>query len=70
MVSWNIAIVLVLLAFALPFVLLHVQLEQRRQRQRRDFTEKEYLRRMLRDTEAHVRNDKALFLEADRKSVV
>lgn len=64
MVSWNIAIVLVLLAFALPFVLLHVQLEQRRQRQRRDFTEKEYLRRMLRDTEAHVRNDKALFLEA------
>lgn len=57
-------IALVLLAFILPFVLLHGKLEARRQRQRRDSTEKEHLRLMLRDMEAHVRNDKALFLEA------
>jgi len=39
-------------------------MEAQRQRHRNDYTEKEYLRRMLRDMESHVRNDKSLFLEA------
>lgn len=64
MINWDLAIALAILAFVLPSIFLYFRMETLRQQHRNDFTEKEYLRRMLRDMEAHVRNDKTLFLEA------
>ena len=64
MISWNLAIALAILAFVLPFIFLYFRMEAQRQQHHNDYTEKEYLRRMLRDMESHVRNDKSLFLEA------
>lgn len=64
MISWNLAIALAILAFVLPFIFLYFRMEAQRRQHRNDYTEKEYLRRMLRDMESHVRNDKSLFLEA------
>lgn len=64
MISWNIALGLVLIALVLPFVYLHTLIGSLRRRLRDHQTEKEHLRHMLRDLEAHVQNDKSLFLEA------
>lgn len=64
MISWNIALGLVLIALVLPFVYLRSLIGSLRQRLRDHQTEKEHLRHMLRDLEAHVQNDKSLFLEA------
>lgn len=64
MIHWDLAIALAVLAFVLPFIFLYFRMESLRQKYRNVFTEKEYLRRLLRDTENHVRNDKSLFLEA------
>lgn len=63
-VSWNIAIALAVLAFALPFLILYIRVEEQRKRCRNERTENDYLRRMLKDSERHVQNDKSLFLEA------
>ena len=64
MISWEFTVALVIVAFVLPCIVLYFNMEKLRQQRRNDATEKEYLRRMLRETEAHVRNDKSLFLEA------
>lgn len=64
MISWNIALGLVLIALVLPFVYLRSLIASLRRRLREHQTENEHLRHMLRDLEAHVRNDKSLFLEA------
>lgn len=64
MVSWNIALGLVLIALVLPFVYLRSLIVSQRQRIRTGQAEMEHLRRMLRELEEHVQNDKSLFLEA------
>lgn len=64
MISWNIALGLVVIALVLPFVYLRSQLMSLRRRIRHDQAEKEHLRHMLRALEEHVQNDKSLFLEA------
>ena len=64
MVSWNIALGLVLIALVLPFVYLRSLIVSQRQRIRTGQAEKEQLRRILSDLEEHVQNDKSLFLEA------
>ena len=64
MVSWNIALGLVVIALVLPFVFLRTQLEAQRQRMRRNDAEREHLQYLLRELESHVQNDKSLFLEA------
>lgn len=64
MISWDITVALVIAAFVLPCIVLYFHMEKLRRQRHNDLTEKEYLRRMLRETEAHVRNDKSLFLEA------
>ncbi len=64
MVSWNIALGLMVIAFALPFLFLRAQLESMRRHARNDHTEKEHLRHLLRELEEHVEKDKSLFLEA------
>ncbi len=63
-VSWDIALGLMLIAFVLPFVFLHWQLEAMRRHARHDHVEKEHLRHLLRELEEHVQKDKSLFLEA------
>ncbi len=62
--SWDIALGLMFIAFVLPFIFLHTQLEAMRRRARNDHVEKEHLRHFLRDLEEHVEKDKSLFLEA------
>ena len=64
MVSWNIALGLMVIALVLPFVYLRSELVSLRRRVRQTQTEREHLRYMLRDLEQHVQNDKSLFLEA------
>lgn len=64
MVSWNIALGLVAIAFILPFIFLHSKLEAQRRHILHDYSEKEHLRHSLRDMEQHVQKDKSLFLEA------
>ena len=64
MISWDITVALVIAAFVLPCIVLYFHMEKLRQQRHNDITEKEYLRRMLREMESHVRNDKSLFLEA------
>ncbi len=63
-VSWDIALGLMLIAFVLPFIFLHWQLEAMRRHARHDHVEKEHLRHLLRELEGHVQKDKSLFLEA------
>ncbi len=64
LISWDIAIGLMLIAFALPFIFLHLQLEAMRRHARNDHVEKEHLRHLLKDLEEHVQKDKSRFLEA------
>lgn len=64
MVSWNIALGLVVIALVLPFIYLRSQMKALRRRVRNDQTELEHLRHMLAELEHHVQNDKSLFLEA------
>ncbi|MGN0835898.1 MAG: sensor histidine kinase [Akkermansia sp.] len=64
MVTWNITIGLMLLSAAIPFIYLHYRLVALRERAKEDIRELEYLREMREELEKHVRNDKALFLEA------
>ncbi len=64
LISWDIALGLTLIAFALPFIFLHLQLEAMRRHARNDHVEKEHLRHLLRDLEEHVQKDKSRFLDA------
>ncbi len=64
LISWDIALGLMLIAFVLPFIFLHLQLEAMRRHARNDHVEKEHLRHLLRDLEEHVAKDKSRFLEA------
>lgn len=64
MVSWDVVLALVLLAFALPFILLSAKIRVTRYRTLSVQQESKYLRLMLRDLENHVRHDQELFLEA------
>ncbi len=64
LVSWDIALGLMLIAFVLPFIFLHLQLEAMRRHARHDHVEKEHLRHLLRDLETHVQKDKSRFLDA------
>ncbi len=64
LISWDIALGLMLIAFVLPFIFLHLQLEAMRRHARNDHVEKEHLRHILRELEQHVQKDKSRFLEA------
>lgn len=64
MVSWDIAIALIVLAFVLPFVFLWAQVASSHRMARNSRTEADQLRRHSRDLEHHLENDKSLFLEA------
>ncbi len=64
LISWDIALGLMLIAFVLPFIFLHLQLEAMRRHARNDHVEKEHLRHLLRELEEHVQKDKSRFLEA------
>ncbi len=64
LISWDIVLGLMLIAFALPFIFLHLQLEAMRARVRNDLVEKEHLRHLLKELEEHVQKDKSRFLEA------
>jgi len=64
MISWNIALGLMVIALVLPFVYLRSQLLSLRKRVRRDQTEMEHLRHILLELEQQVQNEKSLFLEA------
>ena len=64
MVSWNIAIGLLIIAFVLPFIFLHAQLQASRARSLNDSAEMNLLRRHRKELEQHVAQDKTLFLSA------
>ncbi len=64
LISWDIALGLMLIAFVLPFIFLHLQLEAMRRHARNDHVEKEHLRHLLRELEDHVQKDKSRFLDA------
>ncbi len=64
LLSWDITLGLMLIAFVLPFIFLHLQLEAMRRHARHDHVEKEHLRHLLRGLEEHVRKDQSRFLEA------
>lgn len=64
MVSWNVAVGLMVIVFALPFFFLRTQLLAMRRHARHAHAELERLRAESRDLAEHVERDKALFLEA------
>ncbi len=64
LISWDIALGLMLIAFVLPFIFLHLQLEAMRRHARNDHVEKEHLRHLLHELEEHVQKDKSRFLDA------
>lgn len=64
MISWNIALGLMVIALVLPFVYLRSQLHSLRKRVRRDQAEMEHLRHIQQELEQQVQNEKSLFLEA------
>ncbi|MBE6418321.1 MAG: PAS domain-containing protein [Akkermansiaceae bacterium] len=64
MVSWDIALGLVLLAFAVPFFVLHYKEKRHRLYAQCKYAEASQLRRMLREAEEHIRRDQSLILEA------
>ncbi len=64
MVSWNVAIGLMVIAFAMPFIFLRSQLAAMLRHARHAHAELERLRAESHELEEHVERDKALFLEA------
>lgn len=64
MVSWDIALGLALLAFAIPFFMLLYKEKRYRLYAQCKHAEASQLRRMLREAEEHVRRDQFLILEA------
>lgn len=64
MVSWDIVLGLMVMAFALPFIFLNSLMKATRQRARDEHAEVLHLRSMQQELEEHVRRDQSLFLEA------
>ena len=64
MVSWNIALGLMILCFFLPLALLYARISRLVERMRQANVERRQLRAMLQDVESHLYRDKSLFLEA------
>lgn len=64
MISWDVVLGLIILAFALPFIFLSSKIKYTRYRALSVQQESKYLRILLRDLENHVRHDQSLFLEA------
>lgn len=64
MVSWDIVLGLMVMAFALPFIYLRTMLRSTRERARTQHHELQQMRSMLVELQEHVRRDQGLFLEA------
>ena len=64
MISWDIVLGLVILAFAIPFIFLSSKMKAVRLRALAVQQESKYLRILLRELEDHVRHDQSLFLES------
>lgn len=64
MVSWNIVLGLMVMAFALPFIFLGGKMKLIRRRASEEHNEVKQLRGILAELEEHVRRDQSLFLEA------
>lgn len=64
MVSWDIVLGLMVMAFALPFIYLRTMLRSTRERARNQHHELQQMRSMLVELQEHVRRDQGLFLEA------
>ncbi len=64
MVSWNIVLGLMVMAFALPFIFLGSKMKSTRRRASEEHNEIKQLRGILSELEEHVRQDQSLFLEA------
>ena len=64
MVSWDIVLGLMVLAFSLPFIFLGSKMKSTRLRASEEHNEVKHLRGMLVELEEHVRRDQSLFLEA------
>ena len=64
MVSWDIILGLMVMAFALPFIYLRTMLRSTRERARNQHHELQQMRSMLVELQEHVRRDQELFLEA------
>ena len=64
MVSWDIALGLMILSFALPFIFLSSMIKHTRQRASEEHSEVRQLRSMLAELREHIQHDQSLFLEA------
>lgn len=64
MVSWDIMLGLLVLAFTLPLIFLYSKVKKTRERARDAENEVRQMRGMLAELEEHVRRDQGLFLEA------
>lgn len=64
MVSWDIVLGLMVMAFALPFIFLRTLMKSTRERAHNEHNEVRQMRSMLMELQEHVRHDQELFLEA------
>lgn len=64
MLSWEIALGLMIISFFVPFLILRARLTDLRERVRISHEERKQLRAMLQDVEEHLYRDKSLFLES------
>lgn len=64
MVSWNITLGLMVMAFTLPFIFLRTKIKSTRRRASDEHNEVQQLRSMLTELEERIRHDQSLFLEA------
>lgn len=64
MVSWDVVLGLMVMAFTLPFIFLHTKMKSTRRRASEEHNEVKYLRNIQAELEEHVRHDQSLFLEA------
>ncbi|MBO5684803.1 MAG: hypothetical protein J6R92_07630 [Akkermansia sp.] len=64
MVSWDIVLGLMVLAFALPFIFLHTLITSTRRRASDEHDEVKHMRSMLAELSEHVQHDQSLILEA------
>ncbi len=64
MVSWDIVLGLMIMAFTLPFIFLHSRMTTIRRRASEEHNEVQHLRSLQAELEEHVRHDQSLFLEA------
>lgn len=64
MVSWDIVLGLMIMAFTLPFIFLHSRMTATRRRASEEHNEVQHLRSLQTELEEHLRRDQSLFLEA------